>query len=360
MTSRAIHGGDIARAAQSIGVAPGEILDFSANVNPLGLPARARERLRRDLQDEWLLSQYPDPDATELRTALGERLHVPLECMVVGAGADCLIHAAVRALACARCVIPVPAFAEYERAAGSRGCEVHRIPLADAAHFKPEPRDLVVINNPHNPTGACLTQAEMRQRIAWIRAAGAVVLADEAFVDYVPDAAITREAAAQDGIIAIRSLTKFFGCPGLRVGYAVASAKTARAVATQLPAWPVTTPALNALAEAVRDAEYTCATLEANLHARTALVRQLAGLGCRIHPPAANFVFFEIPRGLESAAIRARLLREHRILVRDCTSFEGIEPGRYLRVAVRRENENQRLIDALAAVFDRNSCQPRT
>ena len=96
------------------------------------------------------------------------------------------------------------------------------------------------------------------------RASGCSVLADEAFIDYIPDAAVTRDAAARPGVIAIRSLTKFLGCPGLRVGYAVAAPETMRSLTAQLPAWPVTTLALNALAEALEDTEFARQTIETN------------------------------------------------------------------------------------------------
>jgi threonine-phosphate decarboxylase len=198
---------------------------------------------------------------------------------------------------------------------------------------------------------------EMLGRLDAARASGCSVLADEAFIDYAPDAAITSEAARRDGVIAIRSLTKFFGCPGLRVGYAVATPETAQCLAAQLPPWPVTTLALNALAEALRDTDYARETIERNRHARTRLSAALGSLGLHVHPSAANFLFLRLPDGFPALQVRDQLIREHAILVRECDSFAGIERGRYLRVAVRQENENARLIEALASVFGGSSCQ---
>ena len=330
-----IHGGDIQRVARETGIAPERILDFSANINPRGLPPRAAERLAREAQDPRMLIAYPDPHACELRGILSQLLDVPMESIIVGAGADSLIHAAVRALAPKRAVIPAPAFAEYARACNAFGCPTATTGL--------EGGDLLILNNPHNPTGACMTRTEMLHRIAAALEAGATVLADEAFVDYAPAAAVTRDAAAQPGVIAIRSLTKFYGCAGLRVGYAVASIDTARALTAQLPAWPVTTLALNAAAEALRDDEYVRVTLEANAQSRERLGCALKQLGCRVFPSAANFLLIEVNN---AGAIRARLLREHGILVRDCDSFEGLERGRYLRIAVRTETDNERLLEA--------------
>jgi threonine-phosphate decarboxylase len=200
----------------------------------------------------------------------------------------------------------------------------------------------------------------MLDLIARVRSSRAAVLADEAFIDYAPGAAITCEAAKKPGVIAIRSLTKFFGCPGLRVGYAVAAPETVRELAMQLPAWPVTTLALNALSEALQDSDYIRESIEKNQIARSNLSSALARLGCRVFPSAANFLLLRLPDGFKASEVRDRLIQEHAILVRECESFEGIERegierGRYVRVAVRLEVENARLIDALANVLQDSS-----
>lgn len=357
------HGGDVDRVAREAGIAAERLLDFSANVNPMGLPARAAERLAREARDPRIVSHYPSPEAPELRCLLSRHLDVPGECIAIGAGADALIHAAVRALRPKRCLIPIPAFSEYERACQAYGCEVITVPLTpewslDRKSLQiAEAGDLVVFNNPHNPTGACASREEMLGRLDIVWAAGGFALADEAFIDYATHAAVTSEAATRPGVIAIRSLTKFFGCPGLRAGYAVAAPETVRSLAAQLPAWPVTSLALNALAEALRDVDYARETVEMNRQARAQLSSALVHLGVHVFPAAANFLFLRLPDLFPALQIRDQLIREHAIVVRECDSFAGIQGGRYLRIAVRRENENARLVEALASVFGGLSCQ---
>ena len=357
------HGGDVERVAREADIPVERLLDFSANVNPMGLPARAAERLAREANDPRLVSHYPNPEAPELRCLLSRQLEVPGECIVIGAGADSLIHGAVRALRPKRCFIPIPAFSEYERACRAYGCEVVPLPLTPEWSVDRQSLqvalagDLIVFNNPHNPTGVCVSREEMLHRIEMLRTSGCFVLADEAFIDYSPQAVITREAATRPGVVAIRSLTKFFGCPGLRVGYAVAAPETAHSMAAQLPPWPVTTLALNALAEALRDEDYARETIERNRHARTCLSAALTQLGVHVFPSAANFLFLRLPDGFPGVPTRDRLIREHAILVRECDSFAGVECGRFLRVAVRQKNENARLIEALASVLGGLSCQ---
>jgi threonine-phosphate decarboxylase len=194
----------------------------------------------------------------------------------------------------------------------------------------------------------------MLSLIAAARRSGAYVLVDEAFINYSPESAITLEAAAPQAnadLIAIRSLTKFYGCPGLRVGCVVAAPETASRIAAQSPPWPVSTLAQNALAEALRDNDYIREALETNRSARMTLGPSLAALGCRVHPAAANFLLIQLPARFPAAHIRERLLRDHAILVRECDSFRGLEGKNYLRVAVRREGENARLLAALTAIF---------
>ncbi len=181
------------------------------------------------------------------------------------------------------------------------------------------------------------------------RSSGATLLLDEAFIDYAPHASLAGEAAAQPGLIVVRSLTKFYGCPALRVGYAVAHPETVRRIASLLPTWPVTQLALDALAEAVVDREFAEASLRENAVERERLSESLAGLGLVVFPSAANYLLLELRGGMPAASeLRARLATRHRILIRNCDSYEGLAPGRYVRVAVRSAAENGRLIEALA------------
>lgn len=361
MSAPYLHGGDIEQAAQQAGVPSDRILDFSSNINPMGLPLRAAERLTREAQDPRTWTRYPDRQSTELRSSLSRYAGVPSDSIVIAAGADSLIHASLRALAPKRCAIPIPAFSEYKRACHAFACDMTLLPMNPEFRLAAESSqllragDVLILNNPHNPSGAVTSRSAMLDHMAAARASEAAVLVDEAFIDYVPDAAITDQAATIGGVVSIRSLTKFFGCPGLRVGYAVADPETAQKITAQLPPWPVTSLAANALAEALRDVDYPTHAREQNRRAREGLCAALSALGFAVFPGAANFLLVRVP-GSNAVQIRRALLRDHAILVRECDSFSGLESGRYLRVAVRNADENQRLIDALSHVLRENSC----
>jgi threonine-phosphate decarboxylase len=355
-----VHGGDVWQVGDEMGIPVSQLLDFSANINPRGLPPQARDRLARDAGDPRLLSLYPDPSARRLRNALSEQLAVDADAIAVGPGAESLLGPILRCLQPKQALVPVPSFSEYRRVCEQQQIEFAAFPLHRAELFRTpvdglcrriesESPGAVLLNNPHNPSGAMLNPHEIRRVADTAISFLATLLLDEAFIDYVPHASLVREAATRPGLIAIRSLTKFYGCPALRVGYAVAHPETIRRVVSLLPTWPVTQLAIDALAEAVADREYAEASLRENAVERQQLSESLSELGLVVFPSAANYLLLELGADMPTASeLRARLIANNRILIRKCDSYERLAPGRYVRVAVRAREENCRLIQALA------------
>ncbi len=352
-----VHGGDIWQVGEEQGIVPSDLLDFSANINPRGMPPRARERLVRDAADARLVGAYPDPAARHLRRALGEQLGVAPETIVVGPGAEALLSPILRCVRARRMLVPVPAFSEYRRVCEQEQIEFVPFPLNRNELFRiPADRlsegvEAVLLNNPHNPSGSILEAHELEPLLA----SAATVILDEAFIDYVPHTSLVRRAAARPDLIVIRSLTKFFGCPALRVGYAVAHPDTALRIRSLLPTWPVTQLALAALTEAVADREYAAATIQENTVAREHLAASLAALGLFVFPSAANYLLLELGSDMPTASVlRSRLIANHRILIRNCDSYEGLAPDHYIRVAVRSTEHNRQLVEALAGELRRS------
>jgi threonine-phosphate decarboxylase len=353
------HGGDVWQVAKELGIGVSELVDFSANVNPRGLPPRAMARLAKDAADSRLLGLYPDPSARRLRKALSEQLGVPADAIVVGPGAEALLSPILSSVRARRALVPVPAFSEYRRVCAQEEVEFvpfrlecsacFRISTEDfCARIEKEKCDVVFLNNPHNPSGAALEAREADRVLDSTAPVCATLLLDEAFIDYAPSETLVRDAAARQGLVVLRSLTKFFGCPALRVGYAVAHPETVRRVMETMPTWPITQLAMDALAEAVGDREYADATLKEVAVERGRMAECLGGLGLAVFPSAANYLLVELGAGMPAASeLRARLITKHRILIRNCDSYEGMEAGHYVRVAVRSGEENGRLVQAL-------------
>ncbi|HEX3644647.1 MAG TPA: aminotransferase class I/II-fold pyridoxal phosphate-dependent enzyme [Vicinamibacterales bacterium] len=355
------HGGDVEAVSREYGIPIDELIDFSASINPLGLPAAARARLQRESSDVALLARYPDPGYSELRFELATRLSVSPECLTIANGSAALLGAVICALRPRTCLLPVPAFGEQQRALTAAGCEIERIPLSAGNGFRLDTRalrqmlqerrpSLCVLTNPHNPSGALTTAAEMSQVLRAASAHRVQLLIDEAFIDFAPNDTLTAAATGSDHLVVLRSLTKFFGMPALRVGYCVSTPGMTARIGAQLPEWPVTTLAAAAAAEALRDEDYAERTLRAVADERQRLRELLAGNGVDTYESAGNFLLIRLPeRGQDSTALRAQLIRRHHLIVRDCRSFDGMAGGQFVRVAVRSRADNERLVDAIHA-----------
>ena len=358
-----IHGGDVSKVAQEYNISADCLLDFSANINPRGLPRRALERLRRDANDCALLARYPDSSYPSLRHALAQQDDISPDSVLIAEGAEALIGAVLRGIKPTRCLLPMPAFGEYQRACASSGLQIqihHLGPLRNfeldvpgyAEQFRSFACDCAIINNPHNPSGALLPKRDLIGLVEQLRAAGAFVLIDEAFIDYARAESIVSYASRASGVVVIRSLTKFFGCPALRIGYAVGCPGILDKIARVHPAWPVTTLAANTLEEALEDDEFRVSTLLDNESERRRLAQSLEELGAHVTPSAANFLLIRLQNTWpDGATTREYLIRHHRIIVRNCDSFIGLEPGRYIRVAVRTARDNNLLLAGLRELW---------
>jgi threonine-phosphate decarboxylase len=350
------HGGDVAAIAGRYGA--GDWLDFSANINPAGPPPGVLAALRAAAQDVALLEHYPSEHDRTLQAALARRFGWRREEIVIANGASAIIEAFVRTVAPRRCLVPQPAFSEYGRALAAQGAQTIGFRLEAADDFaldvdalltalRDERPDACIITNPHNPSGALTPAGEMRRIRDRARELGIALLIDEAFVDYVPDASVAGDVlAADDDVLVLRSLTKFYAMPGLRVGYALASARFARALATRVPSWPVTSLAAVAAVAALEDEPYERRTRSENERARTRFAREIGTAGGRALPSAANFLQVESP--LRASELTDRLARNHRIIVRDCSTYATLEGGHFVRVAVRSQEHNERLVGALS------------
>jgi threonine-phosphate decarboxylase len=363
------HGGDIAAVAAEFGVAPEKLLDFSANINPLGPPAGVLRRLSRDAADAELLMRYPETGLNSLRRILSVHTETEENQIIIANGSAALIEAVTRVFRSKsgkpRCLLPIPAFSEYERALHAAGFQIVPFSLEKTRNFRlaenrfietlaNEKPDLCIITNPHNPTGA-LIERELLEKI--VRAAertGTIVLLDEAFIDYRLEESLTRQVKLYKNLIVLRSLTKFYSIPALRVGYAIASAELIKVIAVQLSSWSVTTLAANAAEEAVKDTEYAEKTLAANHIERKFLGDSLARLNLSVYPSFANFLFLELPTqsSFAAAELRSYLIKNHGIIVRNCSTYSGLKAGRFIRIAVRSRSDNERLVEGLTQFFE--------
>ena len=360
-----VHGGDIARVAARYGVTAAELVDFSVNVNPLGAPTAVLDYLADARAITRALASYPDRDASLLKTAVHERYGVPKEALVVANGSAALLDAALRALPPGRCLVPVPAFSEYRRALHACGQRVHALPLESEYDFRLDlertidalHRELpsaLIITNPHNPSGALCKKETLLEIVHAASAVACVVLLDEAFIDYAPEESLIAEAAEIENLVVLRSVTKFYAMPALRVGYAVAPPRFARRIEAFLPSWPVSDVAIEAAARAIGERAFERRSIAQNAALRGELARNLCDLGVRVLPSAANFLMLELPASWGTrTSICERLVRSWRIVVRDCGDYEGLADRAFVRVGIKDRTGNERLVEAFRSFSTR-------
>ncbi len=356
------HGGDIFRAARELGRPVEEILDFSASINPLGMPAEVRRAAAASL---LLAEHYPEPDAASLTGALAGHLEIAADHLLPGSGSTELLYLFPRVLRPRRALLVTPAFGEYARALQLAGTTVDTFPLTAEEGFVLDParllravhpeHDLVLLANPGNPTGAAVAPEIIEEMAAALRGR-ALLAVDEAFVDFCPEYSVVARVPAHTNLYVFRSLTKFYAIPGLRAGYlAGPAAGIARLAAAACP-WHLSAPALAAGIACLAAADYRRQTLCLIPRLRTDLQRGLHNLGLTVFPSAANFLLTRSV-GRDKAEAWIAALRRSGILIRGCANFPPLD-GSYLRFAVRSATENSRLLSALRGLSPKNNFPP--
>lgn len=353
---KSAHGGNTREAAALLGIEVHQLRDFSANINPLGMP----ESVRRALIDNLALAErYPDVEYPQLHLALAEHHRIPASWILAGNGETESIFTLVHGLKPRTAMVVKPGFAEYRRALQTVDCTILEFALREEDGWQltdailealtPE-LDCLFLCTPNNPTGLLPERPLLDAIAARCRDAGIALIIDEAFIDFIPD---------QPGFIpflqnnphiwVLRSLTKFYAIPGLRLGYLVNSDEraVARLREKQMP-WSINAFAALAGEIALKDRAYQQATwrwLAQEGSRFYQALRQLPGLS--VYPGRANYLFLRCH--LPELDLQQALLQQH-ILIRSCANYPGLGNG-YYRVAIRSPEENQLLLTALCAIL---------
>jgi L-threonine-O-3-phosphate decarboxylase len=347
------HGGNLAWAAALAGCPPDAILDFSASISPLGPPNSAIAAIVSQIGS---IQHYPDPDYSELRLVLSHYHQLPPEWILPGNGSAELLTLVGRELAQLDTVVLItPAFGDYYRTLTAYDAKVLEFPIDlgtlgwEVKISPPTSRSCgLLLNNPHNPTGKLF----LRDAILPYLEQFALVVVDEAFMDFVPpDEEQSLISVVQDypNLVVLRSLTKFYSLPGLRLGYAIAHPEYLGKWQLWRDPWPVNTLATAAAIASLKDQEFQRNTWKWLPHARNQLLEGLANLpGLQPKNSAVNFLLVESQHS--TSQLQQQLLQQHQILIRDSLSFKELG-DRFFRVAVRSESENQRLLTALKLVL---------
>ena len=302
------------------------------------------------------MSRYPDPNAEELKEALAKRHGMKPAEVLLGNGSTQLIYLLCTALKPRTALVVGPAFSEYSNALTLAGANIRVLSLPAAGSFQfsteslmsawEKDRDIVFLTTPNSVTGQLIPRTEIEKiaRVALVRKKFLVI--DEAFIDFVEGESIKQLIRDNPYLIVLRSLTKYYALPGLRLGYLLAHSRTVTHFAAYLEPWSVNGPAQKVALACLADESFGLKTDRWLQRERNFLAQALIALkGLAPYPSSTNFLLVRIANGSDALELRAFLWHK-KILIRVCNSFAGLGSDHF-RVAVLRRNDNRRLLEAL-------------
>jgi len=354
------HGGNLYAAIRQRGGNISELLDFSANINPLGLPESVRQTLHASLES---VIHYPDAQAYALRQALSQHYHIDEDMITIGNGAVELMYILCHMLHPKKVLVTAPTFSEYESAARSSGAAIEYFNLHADDDFKIDLKaiagqlagiDIVFICNPNNPTGTLLTNKELEELIMAGKQQNTYIVVDESFIDFLPTDHVysCRQLLAQySNLIIVHSLTKFYAIPGLRLGFSLASLDITELLHAGKDPWNVNTLAQNAGVVALQDHSYQEKSKEFINKVNQDFYHSLLTVpGLKPYVPSANFILINLKETNMTSKEMQTALIAHNILIRDCSNYPGLS-SQYIRIAVKTPAQNSQFIKALKKIL---------
>ena len=371
-----IHGGNIFQFAHEQRIEPYEVIDFSANINPLGPSQRGLSALEAQLR---YISHYPDATNDDVLNAIADTYGMNKNQIVVGNGAAELLYAICRLPGYTGAFVPAPGFSEYKEALAASQIPVRDIyyrPREDdngkpyfevpylaletfAAELKGQDgRIIVFLGNPNNPDGTLLDKNHIRTLATMLKDANSLLVIDESFIDFVGNDTLQDNEYSMrslvnefDNIIVVHSFTKFYAVPGLRIGAVFSNPQIIDQLNTFIPTWSVNTLAQAYTEAALNDIEYvkwTKQVLREEQHYMYNALDAIAGI--TVYPASANFILLHIEQEGVTADSINEALKKHNMIVRNCDSYMGLN-SQWVRVAIKDHDNNVRLVDTLTDIL---------
>lgn len=359
--SKAVHGGNIEELSREFNLDKEKLIDFSANINPLGVNEKVKEAII-DALDK--VEKYPDITYYNLKSAISNFEDIDYKNLVLGNGAAEIIFNLVRAINPKKVLIPAPTFSEYEEASLSINSSIEYYYLKEEKNWNideeildliNEDIDIVFICNPNNPTGVITDKDILLRIIKKARKTKTIVAIDESFLDFVKDShkySLVRLLKEYHNIFIIKSLTKLFAIPGIRIGYGLSSSKDIinKIQAISVP-WNINILAEVAAITALDDKEYVEKSIAYIEEEKYYLYKELSKFNkIKVFNPSVNFIMFKTLKDID---LKYELMKEN-IIIRSCSNYNGLNEN-YYRIAVRTREENEVFLDTLRKVLRCNS-----
>lgn len=339
------HGGNVYEYQRNTGFRP---VDFSANINPLGMPDGAAEAYADAFAD---CVNYPDPACSSLKEAVACYEKVPLSYLMCGCGADGLLFRICYGLKPKKALLTAPSFTEYEKALRAAGSVVDYHFLSERDGFcltenilsDIPGHDIFIMANPDNPVGNIAESGLLEEIVSVCRLENCVFLADECFIDFTEKACSSKIFLKDfSNVIVLKAFTKMFAMPGLRLGYLMTANKDFTGLFEAAGQhWSVSYPAAVCGEAVLKDKDFPEKTRKYVAAQSAFLKRALASVGFKIYGSEANFIFFR-----SSLYDLDKRLEKEGFMIRECSDYKGLGPGFY-RIAVKTASDNLALIEAV-------------
>lgn len=350
------HGGNVQEICRKYNIDEDHIVDFSANINPLGLSSKVRLRMI-DALDK--IERYPDITYYDLKSSLSKYEGIDISNILLGNGAAEVIFNIVRGMKPKKVLLPAPTFSEYEDAVKSIGGEI-KYYILNKENFIlddefieniDESIDMTFICNPNNPTGRLTSKEYIIKVLEKSKETNTIVVMDESFLDFVYNKekySAINLCKEYSNLIIVKSLTKFFAFPGIRIGYGITNNYNFINIINSISIpWSINTVAAEGAIVALDEEEYKRETVKYVNEEKLFLYEELNKFEeLNVYEGAVNFIFFKINSNLN---LREELIKEG-ILIRSCSNYIGLDE-RYYRVAVRTRRENIKLLNDLKKVL---------
>jgi len=346
------HGGEIYHLARELGLSPSEIRDHSSNVSPLPPPEGLYDLLQTRLRE---IENLPEVDSLTLRECLAERYQLSSEQILPSSGTTEWIFAIPKVFEPRRVLILGPTYSDYADAAHQAGIEPKFLLAKEENNFSPpleelrttlRDGDLVFVCNPNNPTGSVIPSPTLREIIA--QHPQALFVVDESYSDFVGKEATLLEGDILENLIILRSFSKIYRIPGLRLGFAIASNKLAERLWNIFLPWSVNRLAQIAGVWLTKQKNYISEVQNFIREERKRVLGALKGLPLRLFPSQTHFFLVKLP--FEARRAWWELLQQYHILAREASNIYGLDKY-FLRFALRSKEENDYLFKALKEVF---------
>ena len=327
------------------------IIDFSSNISPIGTPISVKKILKKNIEN---IQNYPDFSSSEVISNLKKYTQLEKSNLLVGNGAIEIVYNFCFAFLSkkTKILIPIPTFQEYETAAKLNDCQISYFKTMNLSEnidqfiLKIPKNGCIFICNPNNPTGKLLEKKLLLQIINEAKKLSTIVFVDECFIEMVPESneSIISYIKKYDNLFVLRSLTKSFALPGIRIGYAVSSKHMIKILQKIKIPWSVNSLAQDAANIVLKNKSHLIKSnliIKKELNYLTNKINQLDGFDC--NKSFTNFIL--IKTKINSTNLQKKLLGQ-KILIRDCKNFRGLN-NHYIRIAVKSHKDNLKLVKAL-------------